>query len=428
MRVPTTQSRYITRRLILLLVTLMIAVPTAYLAAPHVRRWQHIHWLTSPDLEQRRRGLTYVAARAYDYPRVMAGTVSKLRVEDDANFLQIIDALQAAGRWSRQDVPADVYLRWVWINARSGNEEGVILALQRLTNLGTQADSERLISILTEASEDSSPDVRYNALCVAATLYQSAKQPKPYHDLFTRGIDDEDAVIAHHAAIFAYLTDTPGVDAPAWLDQLPSAPADRSYDEAEIRRLLESPDAPLRDVGCVLAARDLPVDVQEALIEAYLAGDTTRKITGALLAGVTGRKNAWLAEVLEEQSDWVAARGIWVGMWMHGKGPYGDFTPRSHLARDDLPRSSLIMALLSKPDADAYEALLNPVGEAPDDLIPLLEDYGWWRVLNHYLLEGAPRWVPTDDPALQQYQADLLRDWYLVNRWDIVKKHMRMTY
>lgn len=428
MCVPTNRSRYITRLLILLLVTLIVAVPTAYLAAPHVRRWQHIRWLTSDDLEQRRRGLAYVAARAYDHPRVMAGAASQLRVEDDANFLQIVDALQAAGRWSRQDVPADAYLRWVWINARSGDEEGVILALQRLTYSVAQADSDRLLSILTEAFEDSSADVRYNALCVAATLYQSAKQPRPYHDLFTRGVEDEDAVIAHHAAIFAYLTDTPGVDAPAWLDQLPSAPTDRSYDEAEVSRLLDSSDAPLRDVGCVLAARDLPIDVQDALIETYLAGDTTQIITGALLAGVTGRRNALLADTLEEQTDWAASRGIWVGMWMQGKGPYGDFTPGSLLARDDLPRSSLIMALLSRPDADAYEALLNPTGEAPDDLIPLLEDYGWWRVLNHYLLEDAPRWVPTDDPALQQYQADLLRDWYLVNRWDIVNKHMRMTY
>jgi len=421
-------NRYLVRLLILLLVTLVVAVPTTYLAAPHIRRWQHIRWLTSTDLDKRQRGLLYVAAQAQMDDAVRLGAVDRLGVEDDTNFMQIVDALQAAGRWSRRDVPAGEYLRWVWINTRSSDEEAVIRAVQRLADISVPADDDRIVSILREAAEHPSADVRYNTLCVAATLYKSAKQPGPYHNLFRQGVNDADAVVAHHAALFAYLTDAPGFETPAWLEALPTAAADRTYDEQEVRRLLWSPDAPLRDVGCVLAARDLSVEVQDALIEELLQGDGTQKITGALLAGVSGRQNALLTRKLEEQTDWDTAAGIKLGMWMQGKGPYGDLIPSGYLARDDMPRSSVIMAMLSKPDAAAYEALLNPSGEAPDDLIVLLESYGWWRVLNHYLLEGAPRWTPTDEPTLQQYQADLLRDWYLVHRHEIQMKYTRLTY
>lgn len=411
------------RRIVLIMAAIILLVPVTYIAAPRVMQWRQLHNLTSSDPGKQQRALRYLVVHV-DKPGVFEGAMGAMRRAGEADFLRIVDALQSADRWrwpgvtGYQGTPGDVYLRWVGINAESDNVEAAILAAQRLAAMPTLADDPRLISILQKLTGKDSADVRYNALCAAAELYQSAKDPGPYRDVFARCMKDGDEVIARHASLFAYLVKMPGVGPAGWMDQLPPPTADRTFDQQQVRRLLVSPEPPLRDAGCVLAVHDLPPESLPGLIRDMLQDPRPEaKQSGAILSGLTGEAADLLRSTLESQSDWAQSRVLWLGLWMQGDPEADDvIDPAALLAQGDVPRSTILLAMLHRHDPLAYDVLLNPQGEAPGDLGTLLDDYGWWRVLNQYLPADAPRWRPTETPALQLHQIDLLRDWYLLNR------------
>lgn len=399
------------------LVALIIIVPLSYVLAPHLKRWTYIHWLTSQDTSHRNRALSYMAAHAGDDERVLAGAVSQLNVEDDANFQQIVDALQAAGRWDLGDIPHDAWLRWIGLLAREPGVEAPARAAQRLANLQDLADDPRVVRLLTELLIHPQADVRYNALCAVGELYRAAKDPSTYQDFIRGQLDDAEPVIVHHAHLFAYLTGTPDVEVPTWLRNLPEPPVDPQYDIQAIDNLLRSPVAALRDVGCVLAVRNLsPDDVDTLTAELLRDTDAHARMAGAILSGVTGRQTDVLRQSLVQQTDWVTATVMRLGLWMQGRDTEQIISPLLLLARPDIPRTTLIFAMMHHNDPLGLEALLSPQGEAPDDLARLFDDYGWWRVLDRYLPEDAPRWRSGTRAEQQQLQIDLLRDWYLVNR------------
>jgi hypothetical protein len=399
------------------LVALILSAPLAYVLAPHLRRWTYLHWLTSDDLTHRNRALTFVAAHAGEDGRVLAGTIDQLNVADDTNFKQIVDVLQTVGYWNHNTIPDSAWLRWIGLLAAEQGIEAPARAAQRLAELRDLADDPRVIQLLTELIEHPQADVRYNALCAAAELYQAADDPQSYQGFIRGRLSDSEPVIVHHARIFAYLTDTPDVDPPEWIEHLPESTAEPRYDRQAIDNLLRSPEAALRDVGCVLAVRDLaPGDVDTMTIE--LLSDTTpeARMAGAILCGVTGRHAEELSQSIAKQTDWITATVMRLGLWMQDRDTGQAVNPLNLLARRDIPRTTLIFAMLHGDDPLALEALLNPQSEAPGDLARLLEDYGWWRVLDRYLPEDAPRWRHGTGTELQQLQIDLLRDWYLVNR------------
>ena len=91
-------------------------------------------------------------------------------------------------------------------------------------------------------------------------------------------------------------------------------------------------------------------------------------------------------------------------------------TARKARVTDDLPATTILLAKLHRRRAEALDDLLNPRGEPTLDLVELLDHYRWWYVLKHYLPEDAPPFWVWADPQLEQFQIDVLRNWYLVNR------------
>ena len=411
------------RTVIVALAIIIMMVPATYLAAPAVRQWRFARDLRSSDITKRQQALTYLVAHLVDQPDLLDHAIDALTVEDSANFLQIVDALQAANHWTRPPIPDTAYLRWIGLQADQPGTEAPSLAAQRLAGLYDRADDPRLIAILQKLMNSPDADVRYNALCAAAELCASANQTGPYHEMILQAAHDQQPVIAHHAAIFGYLMNIPIIDPPAWLTHLPPEPADSLYDQQAIHNLLVSPEAPLRDVGCVLAVRDLEPQVIPGLIEALLSDtDLEPKLAGAILVGLTDEQTDLLRSTLEAQSDWATSRTMMLGLWMQGDSQAQQLIdPAALLAQGDVPHSTIILAMLHRHDPLAYDVLLNPQGETPADLARLLQDYGWWRVLDQYLPENVPRWQPSDDVQMQQHQIDLLRDWYLVNRERLFK-------
>ena len=411
-----------------LFLTLLLTVPAAYVIAPHYDRWSRLQALTSASEVKRQSALQYVADHAGTDGRVLAGAINHLDDADDQTFTQIAMALQTAGCWQREQVGNTPWLRWLAMLIEEVDVESGSLAAQRLGRLHDLADEPRVIGILGQLAENSEPDVRLNALSAAAGLAMSARDRHPYHALVQARTQDDEPLIAEHAWLFADALGLPTDEAPPVLRSVIQASRlpvqdEKTYGLDAIRALLVSPDAPLRDVGCVLAVRDLEVDALDALIESLLTDlNDDAVMSGAILSGMTGRHTSRLRDRTRQEDKWAVMRVLAAGLWMQGDTTHGIEPGPAWFLGHELPRTTGILALLRHKDTQtrALDQLLNPQGEAPDDLARLLDDYGWWRVLNHYLPEHAPNWQPGTTDDIQRTQIELLREWFVVHRQQII--------
>lgn len=206
-----------------------------------------------------------------------------------------------------------------------------------------------------------------------------------------------------------------------------------SFSPALLDDVFGSDDAVLRDQACLVAATRLNAKENESLARRLLLSfDDNELRSGAVLAGLTGarprgRSNdapdpAAEFDLLprrgEIEDDWLVKQVLLLALWMQGRNPDLD-NAKVHnlLTRSDLPGTTILLAMLHKRDHAAFEYLLNPRGEPRMDLTDLFIHKRWWRVFKHYLPKDAPLdlwlWADTE---VQQFQIDVLRNWYLLER------------
>jgi hypothetical protein len=80
-----------------------------------------------------------------------------------------------------------------------------------------------------------------------------------------------------------------------------------------------------------------------------------------------------------------------------------------------VPTSTVYLAMLHSGLIDALDRLLDPLGRA-EGLRRTLDQQRFAPVLRRYLPGEAPPFRLHADPLLQGFQADVLRDWYLLHR------------
>ncbi len=192
----------------------------------------------------------------------------------------------------------------------------------------------------------------------------------------------------------------------------------------------------IRDQAVSLAARRLPADETARLIRTLLApldlkGDPLKpvyryhdeaKLSAAMLIGLTGNEVGLLHRMAD---DFAGRTGvieiIQLALWMQDQPVHAiaDMTARAHqfLLREDLPAGTVLLALLHRNDPLALERLLTPRGDQRPELLRMLDVDRWWYVLENHLPDDAPRlWIWADN-ELARFQLDLLRNWYVVNRY-----------
>ena len=479
-----------------LFLTTAAVVPVAWFVGPHAIRWNLLGKLTSPDLDQRQRGLNYVIRRAGERPLVFSGAVQKagsaIDADDRENFLQIANALQLAGKWRHTLIPADLWLYWIDSLAADSDADARIIAAQQLAQLHDLASDKRLPKMLGRQYSDENEEVRYNVLIASAELAGCTNNNGPHTTLIARATQDAVPAIAREAWIFLGLLRatehaTPGAAdlpdevtcaivwattgeydvrwrqavvpsdgtaalladlehmevgelllavAPEWSDTLRIAAVAVSSapEPADLRRALDSPMPAVRDSACVVAAERFSAEQNEALIKSLLADfSDNAKRSGAILAGLTGLQSQLLEKKMQDEDIWAVRQIHRLGVWMQGRLPEMDEQVQGLLTRDDLPTTTILLAMLHRTPVDALEIILSPrvdelqldpsslnlpetEGDAPVSLKMLLVHYCWHRVLRRYLPEDAPPLSLWADDGLQQFQIDVLRNWYLVNR------------
>lgn len=192
----------------------------------------------------------------------------------------------------------------------------------------------------------------------------------------------------------------------------------------------------IRDQAVVLASKRLPADETAKLIRTLMApldlkGDPLKpvyryhdeaKLSAAMLIGLTGNEVDLLHRMAEDFAGRIGIiEIIQLALWMQNQPvpSITDMTPRAHqfLLREDLPASTVLLALLHRNDPLALERLLTPRGDQRPELLRMLDVDRWWYVLENHLPDDAPRlWIWADN-ELARFQLDLLRNWYVVNRY-----------
>ncbi len=410
------RGRYLGWWTLVLLILLSVAVPAAFKLRPHWQRWRALTALDGSDPAARQRAMRYLAAIAPGDQRAMRSLMVRLYVDDDDRFAELAAGLDSAGLWRRDVVGDDPYLRRIGLLVHSQSPEARISAAQALADLPDLADDPELSQLLIELASDVDGDVRYNALISLATIAGAAARPEVYSPALDQLCDDSQATIAEHArAIRDLLQGKTTANA-----AIPGVPPLKMSRE-DLYTVLSCSDAPARDVACVLALDQLDeTELKQLVHELILDLDDDAKMSGAILSGLTGYDQKLLFG-RESVEDVYAVRMVQrLGLWMGGWDMPID--TQALLLRGDVPRTTIMLAMLFKGEYSALDALLNPRGAVPDDLADLLARRQWWRVASRFLPADAPQIDMAANPQEVDRQIELLRDWRLVNRYRNMNK------
>lgn len=187
----------------------------------------------------------------------------------------------------------------------------------------------------------------------------------------------------------------------------------------DLYKLLTSEVPAIRDHACVIAADRFTPEQNSALIrEGFKDFDDKGKISAAMLAGLTGLETELLRKKMIDEDIWAVQQMMRLGLWMQGRLPEVESSLVGLLSRPDMPRTTVLLAMLHARHPKALDYLLNPRGEPWPGLAELLTYQAWWPVLKRYLPEDAPPLWPWADRALVQFQIDTLRDWRVMTAND----------
>jgi len=376
-------------------------------------------WQAAPP--QTTEAILWAAVRTN--PRAIAPAVSALR---DAHAEPRVRAAGAYALSLSTEPTAQEALRTVLTDDLSAIEEAQLLVIWRAI-LGLR-DTDHLYAPPASLPEALQP-LRF------ARAYQAARPPNEEPEP-----DAQTDWLAYLAALEG-LGDTDGradVAAPSLSEYTPPlhriayVAAGLSDDPNELNPVFRSEVSTLRDLACHVAYQRFDAETLEPVVVNLLTDyNDAMKMSGGILAGFTGLQTKLLTKrhEFEDQPD---VRAVFrLGLWMQGRDDLLDASGAMLLVdRQELGiGSTALLAMLhvgsfgGQPAVarTALDYLLNPRGEPEVDLRQLFDQLRWWRVLAFYLPELFPETDRPDfwlwgDPVLQQFQIEVLRDWYLLQR------------
>src|SRR6202034_4187062 len=100
----------------------------------------------------------------------------------------------------------------------------------------------------------------------------------------------------------------------------------------------------------------------QLIIDALKDSDDNAKISGAILAGLTGLQHDLLARIAQDATAWPVKQMARMGLWMQQPDPATDgqvaASAAGLLTRDDIPKTTLLLVLMHRHQPVAYDYLL----------------------------------------------------------------------
>jgi hypothetical protein len=204
-RTPQQRKKLISRIqniMIGLCVVTVLCIPLVVTYGPGLARKYRAGKATSNDPQTRLIGLNYIIRNApRDKGTRQAAVQLMADSKDDANFTQIMRALDVAGVWNRDTVPAPIYLRWLGMLAKDPNPVNRTAVSQYVGELSDIADDFAVSTLMSLLIADTDDQTRYAALVACADLAHAGKNPAPYIALIKDRTTDPNKKVAQQAWI-----------------------------------------------------------------------------------------------------------------------------------------------------------------------------------------------------------------------------------
>ncbi len=186
--------------LIALCALTLVCMPIVASYGPSWARKYRTSKAASSDPKTRELGLNYIIKNApRDAGTRQAAVELMAKTTDQANFLQIMRALDYAGVWNRQTVPAHTYLRWLGIIAKDPNPKNRMIASQFIGELSDIADDPAVAILVSLIMNDTDAEARYAALVACADLAHAGNNPTPFITLIKERTQDPNKILAQQA-------------------------------------------------------------------------------------------------------------------------------------------------------------------------------------------------------------------------------------
>jgi len=177
--------------------------------------------------------------------------------------------------------------------------------------------------------------------------------------------------------------------------------------------------AGVRHMAAFAALDRLEPGDADALVRELLASPHRwEALGGAVLAGLTGRQ----ADLLERQGkrtdDWLVALHTKLGRYMIGDEI--KLKPETLLVRRDFPPRTVWLAMMHRGERAGFDRFFQPLSVvSAESLRRTLDQERYWHTLRRYLPSDAPPFWLWADAALQRFQVDVMRTWYLTRRGNV---------
>ncbi len=354
--------------------------------------------------------LTYEGGRLADHPRT-AELIGELLIDDDADVR--FNALLAAA-----NLPPDAVAPLL---TRATRDREPLIArhawiIRGLRRLG-EADRD-WPALIADARPAVAPAIVYAGRRLGADLPAPAPPTDPPPDA-------SDAVkqLAHLESLPTSGAMIEINDEMPDLIRLQAVRASATATPRDLMWVFESEIAAVRDLACVIAfERFDPSQVRE-LADALLRSFNRRqRMAGGILAGMLqpDEERVELMKLrLDRDRDWLVRVHMRLGLAMLDRAEPGFVhVATGLLTRDDVPRTTIIMALLHMGRLDGTDYLLDPFAPAPVELTMVFDQLRFGPVLRRYL-PPLPEFRVWADRDRQRFQIDVIRDWYLLHRHDL---------
>lgn len=192
--------------------------------------------------------------------------------------------------------------------------------------------------------------------------------------------------------------------------------AARAPDDWDWLNAFDADEASVRHMAAFAAMDRLAPERLDALIEQLLRSSYRQEVLGgAVLAGLTGRRAELVRRQLKRADHWLVALHLKLALYMMGEPV--EFKPKTLLVRRDFPAHTVYLALMHTGDKAGFDRFFTPIEpEAPRAWRDELDRRRYWHTLRRYLPDRAPPFWLWADRALQRFQIDALRAWYITRR------------
>jgi hypothetical protein len=298
-----------------------------------------------------------------------------------------------------------------WLDLKGDDPQAMVTRWRAVLAVPLDDHGVDTLAQLSEAMKADTPEAVAAAAVSRFMSMSPAGEPLVWED-------DPDRVLV---ALAMFEAARPGAFAVDFSDDMPdlvrvfAVRAAKDVHEIDLLAMFDTTEPTVRRLAVQTAYDRLDEQARRELADRLChTFDDSVRIAGAMLAGLNGQTEL-LAARLEREREWAVTQYLRLGQMMAGMEVVIDAD--ALIAREDIDELDVVWAMLHTPARrkQALAHLLDPLTGSSDVLRSQLDQQRFWLIAQRYLPADVPPFWVWADPALQKFQCDVLRMWFLVH-------------